>query len=34
MLSEETATGRYPEEAVAMMERIIIEAERHGAAHP
>lgn len=29
MLSEETASGRYPAEAVAMMERIVVEAERH-----
>lgn len=29
MLSEETASGRFPAEAVAMMERIITEAERH-----
>jgi pyruvate kinase len=29
MLSEETAAGRYPAEAVAMMERIIIAAEKH-----
>ncbi len=29
MLSEETATGRFPAEAVAMMERGIIEAEKH-----
>src|SRR3990167_6692784 len=29
MLSEETASGTYPVEAVAMMERIITEAERH-----
>ena len=29
MLSEETARGRHPVEAVAMMERIIAEAERH-----
>jgi pyruvate kinase len=27
MLSAETASGRYPREAVAMMERIVIEAE-------
>ena len=29
MLSAETATGRYPREAVAMMSRIIVEAEEH-----
>jgi pyruvate kinase len=29
MLSEETASGRYPAEAVAMMERIIIATGRH-----
>jgi pyruvate kinase len=29
MLSEETASGRYPAEAVAMMERIAAAAERH-----
>lgn len=29
MLSEETATGRYPAQAVAAMERIIVEAEAH-----
>ena len=29
MLSEETASGQYPVEAVAMMERIITEAEQH-----
>lgn len=29
MLSEETARGRYPVEAVAMMETIILEAEKH-----
>ena len=30
MLSEETARGKYPVEAVAIMERIILEAERQG----
>lgn len=29
MLSEETAIGKYPTEAVGMMEKIVIEAERH-----
>ena len=29
MLSEETASGKYPVEAVAMMEKIVLEAERH-----
>ncbi len=29
MLDEETATGNYPVESVAAMERIIVEAERH-----
>ncbi|MDO8602117.1 MAG: pyruvate kinase [bacterium] len=29
MLSEETARGRYPVEAVAMMEKIVKEAEKH-----
>lgn len=29
MLSEETAKGRHPVEAVAMMEKIVLEAERH-----
>jgi pyruvate kinase len=29
MLSEETASGSFPVEAVAMMERILVEAEKH-----
>lgn len=29
MLSEETARGRYPVETVTMMEKIVLEAERH-----
>lgn len=29
MLSEETATGKYPVEAVAVMEKIVAEAEKH-----
>jgi pyruvate kinase len=29
MLSEETAEGKYPVESVAMMEKIILETERH-----
>ena len=29
MLSEETAKGKYPVETVAMMERIVLEAEKH-----
>jgi pyruvate kinase len=29
MLSEESAIGAYPVEAVSMMERIVLEAERH-----
>lgn len=35
MLSEETASGKYPLESVIMMEKIIIEAEKHlqGSAH-
>jgi pyruvate kinase len=31
MLSAETASGRYPREAVAMMSRIVVEAERNTA---
>jgi pyruvate kinase len=34
MLSGETATGRYPREAVAFMARIILEAEAHMQASP
>jgi pyruvate kinase len=34
MLSEETSTGHFPMEAVAMMERIITAAERHSVEHP
>lgn len=33
MLSEETASGRFPVESVAMMERIVVEAERHQGEH-
>ncbi len=29
MLSEETSKGKYPVEAVTMMEKIVLEAERH-----
>ncbi|MDO8579399.1 MAG: pyruvate kinase [bacterium] len=29
MLSEETATGKYPLETVVMMEKIVVEAEKH-----
>ena len=29
MLSEESASGKYPVEAVAMMEKIVLEAEKH-----
>jgi len=29
MLSEETARGKYPVEVVAMMEKIVVEAEKH-----
>ena len=31
MLSNESAIGKFPVEAVAMMEKIVVEAERHGA---
>ena len=34
MLSAETATGRYPTEAVEMMDRIIRESEKEGAIRP
>lgn len=34
MLSAETATGRYPVEAVEMMDRIIRETEKEGAIRP
>jgi len=34
MLSGETATGKYPVQAVAMMSRIIVEAEEHLARTP
>lgn len=35
MLSEETSTGKYPIEAVTVMEKIVLEAEKHlsGKAH-
>ena len=29
MLSEETASGKYPVQAVAVMEKIVFEAEKH-----
>ncbi|MEI6490432.1 MAG: pyruvate kinase, partial [bacterium] len=29
MLSEETASGKYPVESVAIMEKIVLEAEKH-----
>jgi pyruvate kinase len=34
MLSAESASGRYPVEAVAMMDRIISHTENHGSYHP
>lgn len=34
MLSEETASGKFPVEAVAMMKRAILAAERHYGSHP
>lgn len=34
MLSEETTTGRFPVEAVAMMERILTTTEQHYEEHP
>jgi len=29
MLSEESAMGKYPVEAIAAMEKIVLEAEKH-----
>jgi len=29
MLSEETAIGKNPEEVIEMMEKIVLEAEKH-----
>jgi len=34
MLSAETASGRYPREAVAMMSKIVVEAEANMVGHP
>jgi pyruvate kinase len=34
MLSDETAIGKYPVETVTMMEKIILESERHLETHP
>jgi pyruvate kinase len=34
MLSEESASGHFPVEAVAMMERIVVEAEKHRGTSP
>jgi pyruvate kinase len=33
MLSDETAQGKHPIEAVTMMEKIVLEAEKHVGSH-